>query len=171
LEDLQKPMSIWSVKGRGGINGKRRATAKPQWQKEKVTVHVYWFIYLVTVVTRGCGNNNWTKRLLSLLPLGQEYLRMCCSHKSLISIWYTINMHFISICMHSCMRILNPDLFPSIEHNPIMSKLDRSGKHKIKSTSKSCRRFLYTILAVLPKVRLNLALLGKKLIILRSIIR
>ena len=95
----------------------------------------------------------------------------CAAHKSLITILFTTHLHFISICMHSCRRILNPGLFPSIEHNPIKSKLDRSGKHKIKSTSKSCRCFLYTILAVLPKVRLNLGLLGKKLIILQSIIR
>ena len=73
--------------------------------------------------------------------------------------------------MHSCRRILDPDLFSSIEHNIKQSKLERSDKHKIKSTSKSCRRFLYTILAVLPKVRLNLGLLGKKLIILQSVIR
>ena len=88
----------------------------------------------------------------------------CAPHKSLISILFVTHLRFNYICMHSCRRNLNPGLFSIIEHNPFKSKLDRSGKHKIKSTSKSCRRFLYTILAVLPKVRLNLGLLGKKLI-------
>lgn len=95
----------------------------------------------------------------------------CAAHKSLITILCTTHLYFISICMHSCRRILDPVLFPSIEHNIKQSKLERSGKHKIKSTSKSCRRFLYTTLAMLPKVRLNLGLLGKKLTILQSIIR
>ena len=51
-------------------------------------------------------------------------------------------------------------------------KLERSDKLKINSTSKSCRRFLnYFLLALFPKVRLNLGLLGKKLTILQSVIR
>jgi hypothetical protein len=65
----------------------------------------------------------------------------CTAHKSLISILFSIRLQFISICMHSCRRIINPNLFLSIEQNLIKSKLDRSGKHKIKSTSKSCRHF------------------------------
>ena len=89
----------------------------------------------------------------------------CAAHKSLISILFTTHLRFISICMHSCRRILDPGLSSSIEHNTKQSNLERSGKRKIKSTSKSCRRFLHTTLAVLPKVRLNLGLLGKKLTI------
>lgn len=95
---------------------------------------------------------------------------MCFSQISyLYFICYTFRFNYI--CMYSCRRNLNPGLFSIIEHNPFKSKLDRSRKHKIKLTSKSCRRFLYTILAVLAKVRLNLGLLGKKLIILQSVIR
>jgi hypothetical protein len=95
----------------------------------------------------------------------------CSTHKSLLSILFVSHMRFKYICMHSCRRNLNHGLFSIIEHNPLKIKLDRSGKHKIKLTSKSCRCFFYTNLAVPPKVGLNLGLLGKKLIILQLVIR
>lgn len=50
---------------------------------------------------------------------------------------------------------LNPDLFSIIEHNPLKIKLDRSGKHEIKLTSKSCRYFLYTIIGSASKDSIN----------------
>ena len=85
----------------------------------------------------------------------------CAAHKSLITILFTTHLHFISICMHSCRRILNPGLFPSIEHNPNKANQIGSINIKLNQLTKSCRCFLYTILAVLPNVRLNLGLLGE----------
>lgn len=96
----------------------------------------------------------------------------CAAYKSLITILFTT--HCCASLLYVCIAAgesLTLAYLLSFEYDPKQSKLERSGKCKIKLTSKSCRRFLHTILAVLPKVRLNLGLVGKKLTILQSIIR
>ena len=117
FDDLQVPMSIGSIKGRGGMSGERRATAKPQWQKGEsngtcLVIHsgstaqssslMLWsvFIYLIIVVTRGCGNNGWTKRLLSPLALGARVFTDVLL-TNLLSLFYLLHIcaSIIYVCI------------------------------------------------------------------------
>jgi hypothetical protein len=66
------------------------------------------------------------------------------------------------ICVR--MRMFNPDLFSSLQQLTIRSKLQRSGKHKIKQVKKSCRSSLDFHSAVVSHGSINLDLLGKKLL-------
>jgi hypothetical protein len=80
---------------------------------------------------------------------------MCCSKISYHYFIYYILLRFITICIHSCRRSLDPGLSFIHRIQPKTKKLEMSGKRKIKLTSKSCRYFLYTIIGSASKDSIN----------------